>query len=213
MVLAAMLQGGWRRYRLLFAYVMISSLATVVQASLLEYFGAASKQFARGYWASDLLGTVVLLLAIIHLIRRAMEGHARREHVYWGLLLGMMAIGAASVLFVRVHPRGFSWGRWMTEVSRDYYFGATLLNALLWFTLTGRQNRDRQLYLVASGLGLMLSGAAVAHAVRLTGRLVGVANFFLIATYLASLYVWRCAFKKVAVPAAAEAPQPHTAQL
>jgi hypothetical protein len=125
----------------------------------------------------------------------------------------MAAVSAATVLFVRLHPHGFSWGRWMTEVSRDYYFGATLLNALLWFTLTSRQSRDRQLYLVASGLGLMLSGAAAAHAVRLTGHLVAAANFFMIASYLASLWVWRRAFQTATASVPVEAPQPGAADL
>ena len=213
MVLAAMLQGGCRRYPFLFAYMVMTSLSTVVQGSTRHYFGPTSREFTSTYWAADVLGTLLLLLTIIHLIRLALEKHRWRGPVCWGLLLGVVLISLGSVLYVRVHPRGFSWSRWMTEVSRDYYFAAALLNAALWFTLVRLDRRDQQVYLVTSSLGLMLSGAAIAHAIRLTGHLIFFANFFLVATYLASLYVWRYAFRRSGAPVLGDGDQPCEAEL
>ena len=99
----------------------------------------------------------------------------------------------------------------MTEVARDYYFVAMLLNAWLWMTLVRRGRRDRQLYLVTSGMGLMLSGAAVAHSVRLVSHFWSIGNAFLIVTYLGGLFAWRFAFQMqpTGEPAAEVEPTPH----
>jgi hypothetical protein len=150
----------------------------------------------RAYWSTNFLATFLLLLVIIHLIRRAMLAHRYRDHVYWGLLLGVAAVGVVSLLFVSDHSRGFRLGSWLTELGRNYYFSAALLNAILWFTLLRFQHQDRQVYLFSSGLGLHLTGTAIAHALRLTTSHVFIANQILILTYLASLYVLYVAVKR-----------------
>lgn len=211
LVLAAMLRGSWRRYPIAFAYMIATTLSTVVQAAFLYYYGQRSRQFAIVYWASDLICSLLVLLLIVHLIGRAMTGERRRDLVYWGLMAAMAAVMIGSAMFLRANSQRFSWNRWMTEVARDYYFVAMLLNAWLWMTLVRLDRRDRQLYLVTSGMGLMLSGAAVAHSVRLAGRFWMAANLFLVLTYLFGLYVWRFAFAKT--PAVEPALEPEAAAI
>jgi hypothetical protein len=206
MVLSAMLRGLWSRYPLVFSYVVVSFFATVTQESFSYYFGRASNAYREAYWIGDFAGTFLLLLVIIHLIRTAMVNHPRRSEVYWGLMLGMAATAVASILFVNGYSRGFRLGRLLTELGRNYYFSAVLLNAILWVTLMRVQHPDRMVYLFSSGLGLKLTGAAIAHALRLTtsGQTYWfAANQILIFSYLASLYVWYVAVKRfsTAVPA------------
>jgi hypothetical protein len=202
MVISTMLRGAWRNYLLIFVYLIFSFLSTVAQVSFKFYFGARSHAFFRAYWIGDFVGTCLVLLIIIGLIRIAMSGQPYQRSVYWGLLLGVAATAVGSVLLMRLLSRGWTFGRWMTEVGRDYYFSAVLLNVILWFTLMRRRNTNLQLYLLTSGLGLKLCGAAIAHALRLVG-VVWLGSHFIVVTYLLSLYVWYVALRKVPEPAPA----------
>jgi hypothetical protein len=208
MVLSAMLKGYIRSYPFIFSYIIVNLLSTVVQFSTKYYFGERSREFAMAYWVSDFAGTLLLLLIIIHLVRMAMTGHKHQLTVYWGLLLGAAVIGVAS--YFKIHSMGLSSKaipRLMTTLGRDYYFSAVILNLMLWVALVRTNHPNKQLYLLTSGQGLQLSGAAVAHALRGAGREYWfVANVFLITTYLANLIVWYVALKRfpVAIPLASE---------
>jgi len=196
MALSAMLEGPFRRYPFIFTYLIFSPLSTATQFASKYYFGGHSREFVTIYWSADFLATFLILMIILHLIRSAMEGHPHRNTVYVGLLLGVMIVGVVTVVLMRSYGRGFNLGRWMTVVGRDYYFSAVILNAVLWFTLVRRNNENKQLYLITSGLGLQLSGAAIAHALRVTHTMVFLANWFLVITYLLNLYIWYTALKK-----------------
>ena len=197
MVISAMLGGAVKRYPLVFGYVVFSFFSTVVQVSFQEYFGRRSKEFIRAYWVVDFIGTFLLLMVIIHFIRLAMEKSRHRSTVYWGLLLGVAGTAAATVLLMRYSGRAFTLGKWLTEVGRDYYFSAVLLNAILWMVLVRRHHEDQQLYLLASGLGLKLCGAAIAHAFRLLEKPLWLGNQVMVVTYLLSLYVWYVALQRL----------------
>jgi len=199
-VLSVMLRGPWREYPLLFLYLIASTLTTVVQVSFRYHYGPRSREFVSAYWTSDFLCNFIILLVIIHLIRTAMEGHPKRGSVYWGLLLGLAIVAAGTLLYMHYTARHFSLGRWMTVLGRDYYFLSTLLNAILWFTLLRANHPDRRLYLVTSGMGLTLSGAAIAHALRSTGTLIVAAGALVVFTYLAKVYIWYIAFRKAPAP-------------
>jgi hypothetical protein len=210
MVLSTMLWGSLRRYPFIFAYLVVSFLSTIGQFSLKHYAGATSHQFAVVYWACDFLETVLILMIIIHLIRAAMEHHPRRNGVYFGLMLGMVLTGAISVFLVHTRGPGFNHIQWMTEAGRDYYFIAVILNAVLWSTLMRTNNENKQIYLLTSGLGLQLTGAAIAHALRInhpSPAVMFLANWvLLLGTYMLNLYVWYVALKRLPmdVPAGAE---------
>jgi hypothetical protein len=206
LVIAALLDGLCRRYPFLFTYVVFSFLSTVSQIAFRYNFGPRSREFVRAYWISDFLGTFLLLMTILHLIRVALEGDRRRNRIYGGLVSCVLIAAAAGALLIDTYSRGFTWSRWMTQVGRDYYFAALLLNFVQWSTLLRVNHPDKQLYLITSGLGLMLSGAAIVHALRLTGHWITFAGYLLVLTYLASLYILRFALKKL--PAASR-PRPE----
>jgi len=192
-----MLRGAWREYPFVFLYVIASALSTAIQGSCKYYFGPRSREFIRAYWTSDFIGTFLILLLIIHLIRKAMEGHPKRGTVYAGLLLGLVILAVGMLFYMQHTVRHFSLGWWMTRLGRDYYFMATLLNAVLWFTLLKVNHPDRRLYLVTSGMGLALSGAAIAHALRTVGQLVTVTGLLLVFVYFGKLYIWYVAFRPI----------------
>lgn len=199
MVLSTMLKGSLRRYPFIFAYLVVSFLVTVVEISFRHYFGPRSQEFSRAYWTGDFLGTFLVLMIIIHLIRTAMENHKYRGSVYGGLLLGAVTTGLVTLVLMNPYSRGFRSGAFLTELGRDYYFSAVILNVILWITLVRVNHGNRQLFLITSGLGLKLTGAAIAHALRLTmaTHLWFVANHFLMLTYLANLGIWYFALKRL----------------
>src|SRR2546426_5671347 len=88
MVVSTMLKGSFRHYPFVFSYLILSFLTTVVQSSFQYYYGWSSREYIRAYWIGDFLGTFLVLMIIIHLIRTAMGGHKHRNPVYFGLLLG-----------------------------------------------------------------------------------------------------------------------------
>jgi hypothetical protein len=196
MVASAMLRGSYRRYPFIFVYVVFSFLMTFVQVAFRYYFGVSSRGYVRAYWIGDFIGTSLVLLIIVHLLRAALAGHPLQRQVYVGLIIGLVATAGGSVLLMRFLGRGFNLGRWMTEVGRDYYFSAVLLNAILWCMLIRRKHANVQLFLLTSGLGLKLCGAAIAHALRLSGVALSFSSQFIVITYLASLWVWYVALKR-----------------
>ncbi len=214
LVLSTLLRGAIRHYPFVFLYIVVQLLSTVVQISCKYYFGAASKEFARAYWLSDLIGTLLVLLIIIHLIHAALETYPFRQGIYFGLLSGVVV--TALVGSRPVYAMGFVasfWGKWMTQLGRDFYFAAVMLNALLWVALVRAKHPNKQVYLLTSGLGLQLSGAAVAHALRLAGgpKLWPVAGLFLVLTWMANLIVWYLALHNFpsTTPVMAGGPEHH----
>ena len=199
LVLSVMLRGAWREYPLVFVYVIASTLSTVIQISCKHYFGPRSREFIRAYWTLDFISTFLILVLIIHLIRTAMAGHSHRWSVYGGLLLGLVVLAVGTVFYMQHTMRHFSLGLWMTRLGRDYYFMAMLLNAVLWFRLLKVNHPDRRLYLITSGMGLALSGAAIAHALRTVGQLVALAGLLLVFTYFGKLYIWYVALRPTKV--------------
>ena len=206
LVLSVMLRGPWREYPFVFLYVIASALSTAIQTSCKYYFGPHSKEFVRAYWTTDFISTFLILLLIIHLIRRAMEGRPKRGTVYAGLRLGLVILAVGMLFYMQHSLRHFSLGWWMTRLGRDYYFMAMLLNAVLWFTLLKVNHPDRRLYLVTSGMGLALSGAAIAHALRTVGQLVVVAGLLLVITYFGKLYIWYVALRPIKAVASGQWP-------
>lgn len=199
LVLSAMLKGSFRRYPFIFSYLIAGFLSTVVQFSLRHNYGPRSREFVAFYWASDFLATFLILMIIIHLIRVAMEKHKYRNAVYRGLLLGAVATAAVSVVLMHNRSWDLLFRKLMTEIGRDYYFSAVILNAVLWCTLVRSNHENKELYLLTSGLGLQLTGAAIAHALRITGHFLAVANCILLVTYLLNLYIWYITFKRFRV--------------
>src|SRR5579885_478575 len=196
-LLSTMLRGSAARYPFLFAYLIVNLLSTVVQGSFKYYFGPRSREYVLAYWVSDFVGTFLILMIIIHLIRAAMERHKYRNAVYFGLLLGAVTTGVLSVVFTHSHSWDKMFRPLMTKVGRDYYFAAVLLNAILWIMLTKSWNPNKQLYLITSGLGLQLSGAAIAHALRVTHHFMSLGAYLLAPTYLLNLYVWYIALAQL----------------
>ena len=149
---------------------------------------------------------------VITLTYRALEGSPLRAGM--GRLLGAVLVIVLVVPFVLFSARRFS-SAWFDGTSQLLNFGGAIMNLGLWTALIGTKKRDPLLLTVSAGLGVAVTGAAIAFGLRRftppRGTPQQLANLFKTLTYLASVAIWCWAFrpaarKKPGPPAAVSAP-------
>ena len=114
-------------------------------------------------------------------------------------LIGVV-VAALVLPFVLFHPRFTPWplGAWFNSTSELLNFGAALMNLPLWATLIGSRLRDPQFLKVSAGLGVAVTGAALAYGLRHfipPGAFRWVPNLFLMLSQLAGWLLWCSAFR------------------
>jgi hypothetical protein len=104
---------------------------------------------------------------------------------------------------------------WFDGTSQLLNFGGAIMNLGLWTALIGIKKRDPLLLTVSAGLGVAVTGAAIAFGLRRftppDSTAQQLADLFKTVTYLASVAIWCWAFrprarKSPASPAAVSAP-------
>lgn len=193
LLIQALLRRGGKQYVLLTLYAVTLFLGTVMNLSiLLETAGEWSSAAQQYYWTTEVLQHVFVFSAIIGFIYQRMgrsESQAR-----WGRwLVVAAALGVILTFWIHRNPR---LSLWMTSVTRDLSFMATILNFILWGVLLRDPRRNRRMLLVSGGLGVQLAGQAVGHGFRLLSdylkSLLWLGNVILLATYFLSLIIlWR----------------------
>ncbi|MBZ5677398.1 MAG: hypothetical protein LAP61_24405 [Acidobacteriia bacterium] len=142
---------------------------------------------------------------VITLIYRALEASPVR--IAMGRLLGAVVAVVLVVPFVLFSARRFSTN-WFDGTSQLLNFGAAILNLGLWTALIATKKRDPLLLKVSAGLGVAVTGAAIAYGLRRytppTSTPQQLANLFKTLTYLTSVAIWCWAFR----PAAKKNPAP-----
>ena len=188
--IALILRRGWRKHFALLAYLVVILLTGVTDYSAFAVKGAYDEFSARVYWVDDMLRNLFLLLLVFSLIWRYAD--SRSHHLSRWLWLASSVLVA--VLFWAHY--GHRIGRYMSLVSRDLNFAATVTILLLWAALVGNRSSERTLLPVTAGLGLMCTGAALGHAIRLLSRrLDPVGDWVIVLTFLLSLWVWVKTFR------------------
>ena len=204
-------RGSFRRYSLLLVYCVLQLIATAVEEYVYRYFGQASAVYRRLYWTDEMTLDLLLFLMVIMLTYRALEGSSMR--VGMGRLLGAV-VGLVLVVPFVLFTRRFSMV-WFYSTSQLLNFGAAIMNLGLWTALIGTKKRDPLLLSVSAGLGVAVTGAAIAFGIRRFAITVStgqqLADLFKTVTYLASVAIWCWAFrpragKSQAPPAVVSAP-------
>jgi len=213
-VIILLLRGSFRRYPLLLVYCFLQLAATVSEEYVFRVFGNVSNLYRRLYWTDEVTLDLLLFLMVIALTFRALEGSALRTGM--GRLLGAVVVVVLIVPFVLFSARRFS-DPWFDGTSQLLNFGGAIMNLGLWTALIGTKKRDPLLLTVSAGLGVAVTGAAIAFGLRrftppesISQQL---ANLFKTVTYLASVAIWCWAFrpagrKSPTPPAAVSAPTP-----
>jgi hypothetical protein len=203
-VIVFLLRDSFRRYPLLLAYCVAQLAATISEEYVYRVFGD-SPMYGKLYWTDEVTLDLLLFLMVIALIYRALEGSALRTAM--GRLMGTVLVIVLVVPFVLFSARRFSTS-WFDSTSQLLNFGGAILNLALWTVLIGTKKRDPLLLTVSAGLGVAVTGAAIAFGLRrftppesTPQQLV---NLFKTLTYLASVAIWCWAFR----PGARKKPSP-----
>lgn len=189
LTLAAMLKGGWRKYPILFCLVILNLLAGASVISVFFGNGKYSETTALIYWVNAFAGQICLFGLILSLGYEHIDPQ-RRSLVH---LLGAGGCGTVMLSFA-IHSN-WHMNMMMTKVSRDVDFMLAIANFFLWSILIASKRRDRQTLLVAGGLGLNVTGGAIAHSLRQIARsLVLAGNLIHMLTGVLCVVMWWRAF-------------------
>jgi hypothetical protein len=195
LVIGALVKRAYRAFPILFAYVIASLLATVVEVAVILDVAGWSKFTAKYYWINEAVLQFLIFFLVLSLIHRAMEANPHRAAVMRWLVFGALAFASASFLL--------NWddkpNRLMTQVSRNMSFAAVLLNLVLWLMLIRHRLPDTRVLMISGGLGLQMAGEAIAHSLRqLSRRAEMIGNVTLVLSYLLCLLVWWQALRRPA---------------
>jgi hypothetical protein len=213
LVIAALLRGGYRRYPVVFAYLLAIFVTTLVDIpirmqSLLTHDKAVLRQAARVYWINEWILQVLIFATVLSLIDLAISMSRWRRALRSILAAGALVFAGTS-FWVHYRPPPVTFGFWMTPWTRDLSVCATILDLALWMILIASRKSDRRLLLICGALGMQFTAEAIgeaisslsmAHSVEalaLTGSVVAVAG------NLICLYVWWQTFRSVREPAPA----------
>ena len=204
-VIVFLLRGPFRRYPLVLLYCVLQLAVTVVEEYVYRVFGLASVIYGRVYWTDEVTLDLLLFLMVIFLTYQALEASPMRAGM--GRLLGAVLLIVLVVPFVIFGSRRFSRA-WFDSTSQLLNFGGAIMNLGLWTALIGTKKRDPLLLRVSAGLGLAVTGAAIAFGLRRyalpRGTSQQLADLFKTITYLASMTIWCWAFR----PSAQKGPTP-----
>ena len=183
-VLVFVILGRFYKYWMILAYVIWELLATLgLTVADLAVRGTSATQvntgtpaqilYARLYWTNDVLVDLfrfVLLMVLIYMASQA----SRRVSARFLALLVVAALVLPFVLFspnYRVVEVGalhlrYPSTTWFQSTSELLNFGAAIMNLMLWGTLLASKKRDPQILLVSLGLGIVVTGTAMAYGIR-----------------------------------------------
>jgi hypothetical protein len=186
LVLAALLRRGWRRFKGLFAYVVVLLLTTGIDAAAFYnqdiYFGLSGN-----YWVNDAVRQFLIFFLVLSLIR---AGVARDPSLLKGARLLGFGVAAFSIISLYATWDAEFWA-WMTQLSRNLGFVAVVLNLALWAVLIRSRQRDHTLLMISGGMGIQMAGKAIGHSLRQMAQLTALpGDLIIVLSHLFCLYVW-----------------------
>ena len=167
LIIAALLRGGYRRFPFVFAYIVIETLATLVEMpAALGYVRRVGESGMYGavYWIDEVVLQVLVYAVVISLIYGASR-HLRSRRVVRVVLIAAAVLIAGISFLVHYQP-GLSRGEFMTPWTRDLNFCSAILDLGLWALLIGSRSRDHQTLLLSGALGIKFAGESIGESVR-----------------------------------------------
>jgi len=169
LVIVALLRGGYRRYPVVFSYLVAIFVTTLVDIpirtqSLLTHDVAVLRQAARVYWVNEWILQVLIFATVLSLIDLAISVSRWRRVMRSGLAAGALLF-AGITFWIQYRPAPVSFGVWMTPWTRDLSFCATILDLALWMILIASRRSDRRLLLICGALGMQFTAEAIGEAI------------------------------------------------
>jgi hypothetical protein len=129
--------------------------------------GNRSSLYYFVYYGSELILDILLLLLVVDLSIRVLDQNPFRSKVVrYFLFVGGAAIAVLLFVYGRPTLEPAVIERWNLNVAQLLNFTAALLLLGMWTAMLLSRQRDRQLVLVSTGLGLTLAAAALTLGVR-----------------------------------------------
>jgi len=195
----SLLRGSLRKYRILFLYAVATLVTTLLEVVVSQTSGRENHLFRTLYWSDEIALDLLLFLMVISLTFMAMEGNPLRAKA-GRVLITIVAVVVILPFVVFQRPVSTNWNPWFASTSQLLSFGAAIMNLGLWTALLGSRRRDPQLLMVSAGLGVAVTGAAIAYGVRRFIPQTGarwIPNLLINATHVASMFLWCWAFRPV----------------
>jgi hypothetical protein len=196
-----------RKFLLLVIYLAVD-LISVPLLTLIDmiYQGSAAAAkpspgqvlYGHFYWTFEVVQDLLLFLLVISFTYRATEGSPVRGAAR-NMLIGVVMI-ASALPFLLFHPivgdyAPWPTGAWFSSTAQLLNFGAALMNLALWTALIGTKHRDPQDLTVSTGLGVMVTGAALSYGFRHFLPLgFWIPGVLLLLTHMLAVMAWCWAF-------------------
>jgi len=197
MVLSALLSGPIREYLAVFVYAAVLFLTTVVEIISQWDQKGASELWQTVFWVCDFARLLGLYAVVISFVSHAVEDPGKRASVR-RLLVTLSAILWLGSFYVH---SGRNPNFVMMNVSRNLSFCLALVNLALWFTLIAGSRRDSTLLMVTGGLGIQMTGEAIAQSLRqMSAGTFPIGDIAAILSHFLCLFIWWQAFSKEGKP-------------
>jgi hypothetical protein len=210
LVIIALLRSGYRRYPIVFLYLLVNFVATVVDIpigiqSFFSHSASLTRLAAKVYWINEGVLQFLIFATVLSLIDLAIS-MSRWRRVMRAILTGGALLFAGITFWVQYRPAPVSFGVWMTPWTRDLSFCATVLDLALWMILIASRKSDRSLMLICGALGMQFTAEAIGEAIvdlsvpRRSVALGTLGSVVAVAGNLICLYVWWRTFRAVGKP-------------
>ena len=198
LVIGTLLRGGYRRFPLLFFYIIADFLTTVVEVpSVVGYDRGmrwAAFAFPAVHWFDVVVMQVLVYAVVMSLIYQATSKLRARRIVRVSLIAGAILFAGISFL-IHWNP-ALNTGSFMTPWTRDLNFCSAILDMALWALLIASREKDHRLLLLSGGLGIQFTGGAMGRSIGQLALRTRSRALFLsggVVTLLADLvflYIW-----------------------
>ena len=193
-IITFLLQGGFRKYPLVLGYSLTRLITSVLEVVIRQQQGHQAGLFRQVYYSDRVILNLVLFVMVTTIIYRLLEGNPRRSTV-GKMLMGIVAVVVLLPFLVLSRPLTIHW---LDGMSQFLYFGSGIMTLVLWTVLIRSRPRDSQLLKFTMGLGVAMTGAAVAfglHSWMNSHQFAWMPNLFLQVTHVMGLLIWCWAFR------------------
>ncbi|MEQ1949182.1 MAG: hypothetical protein ABL995_18460 [Bryobacteraceae bacterium] len=162
LLIVLLLRNSLRQYRLFLSYCVIQLVLIFSQSFVLYTAGPTSSQYRNVYWSSEVIAYFLLFIMVILMTDRVLQGNPFRPKAT--KILFVITIVATLLPFV-LYGNYFT-SRWYRQTCQLLSLSGAIMNLVLWTGMLTQRRKDAQLMKVSAGLGLGVTGIAIAYGVR-----------------------------------------------
>ena len=205
LAIAALLRGrGYRRYPVVFIYLLVSFAATLVNIPIgtQSYFTHDVAIAAKVNWINSWILEVLIFATVLNLIDEAISISRWRRILRVVLATGVLLF-AGFDFWIQYLPPPVKFGVWLTAWIGHLSLLATVLDLALWMILIASRKGDGRLLLICGALGMqftaeVIGAQIVGMSVPRRSIALGTAGAVVaVAGNLICLYVWWQTFRSM----------------